>query len=89
MRKTLLIAAGNSGLISPLKAMMTDEGLAQLTHDIMALGYDCATAGHYAALIGDTPCFDGDGRIVIQDDQGHELARLRLRSLSNARASRE
>lgn len=46
--------------------------------EIEALGYDPATAAHYAALIGDTPCLDEQGRVIVEEDDGTELARLNL-----------
>ena len=58
--------------------MLTQEGLNDLASEIMALGYDEETAGTYAALIGDTPEFDADGLVIVQDGE-KELARLKLR----------
>jgi hypothetical protein len=48
--------------------------------EIMALGYDEETAGNYAAIIGDIPVMDEQGRVVVLDDTGKELARLELKS---------
>ena len=45
----------------------------------MALGYDEQTSAHFAALIGDTPCFDEQGRLVVMNESGAILARLRLK----------
>ncbi len=63
--------------------MITDEGLSQLAREIVALGYNEHTAAHYAALIGDTPCLDSDGRVVVME-HGQVLARLRLKSFDEA-----
>jgi len=58
--------------------MHTLETFSALVDAIKALGYDEDTACHYAALIGDTPCSDEAGKIVVQEDDGRELARLDL-----------
>jgi hypothetical protein len=42
----------------------------------MEQGYDLETASHFAMLIGDTPCVDDQGRIIVEKD-GKELARLK------------
>jgi hypothetical protein len=55
-----------------------ESSLTALTAEIAALGYDAATAEHYAVLIGDTPLRDDDGRIVVMAN-GVELARLPLK----------
>jgi ribulose-5-phosphate 4-epimerase/fuculose-1-phosphate aldolase len=57
--------------------MMDENSLAELTREIMAQGYDEATAGHYSALIGDVPFTDAHGNIVVLDENRRELARLR------------
>lgn len=49
-----------------------------LIDSIVALGFDEATAAHYAALIGDTPILDEEGKVVVLDRAGKELARLAL-----------
>jgi hypothetical protein len=54
---------------------MTDEdSLTEMTHEIMAQGYDEETASNYAVLIGDTPCVDEAGKIVVLDGE-KEIAR--------------
>lgn len=58
--------------------MMTEEGFRELVKEIMALGYDAHTAAQYAGLIGDTPIRDQDDKIVVEDDHGKVLARLKL-----------
>ena len=58
--------------------MMTDEDLKALAHEIAALGYDHETAKYWAALIGDTPIVDEDGLLVVVDEDGTVLARLKL-----------
>jgi len=57
--------------------MIDDSGLEQLTQEIMAQGYDEATASEYAALIGDLPLTDEKGNVVVRDERGRELARLK------------
>ena len=57
---------------------MTEEAFKQLMHRIEALGFHVDTAASYASLIGDTPTFDDDGRVVVWDLEGRELARLRI-----------
>jgi hypothetical protein len=59
--------------------MITDEGFDALVDEIMALGYGEETAADYAARIGDTPELAEDGRIVVRDDAGNEVARLKLK----------
>jgi hypothetical protein len=55
--------------------MMDEKSLTELTREIMAQGYDEATASDYAVLIGDTPCLDETGRVLVMDG-GRVLARL-------------
>jgi hypothetical protein len=57
----------------------SQESFSELVAEIKSLGYDDATAGRWAAFIGDTPIGDDQGRIVVRDEQGKELARLRLK----------
>ena len=56
--------------------MMDENSLTELTHEIMAQGYDEGTASHYAVLIGDTPCVDEAGNILVLDGE-REIARLK------------
>jgi ribulose-5-phosphate 4-epimerase/fuculose-1-phosphate aldolase len=57
--------------------MGLDKGLfRELIEEIQSQGYSTETAGHYAALIGDTPLVDEQGRFVVIDNDGKELARL-------------
>jgi hypothetical protein len=56
----------------------SSESFHGLIDAIQALGYDRATAGRYAVLVGDTPCRDGDGKIIVEDVDGQVLARLDL-----------
>jgi hypothetical protein len=58
--------------------MISREDLARLAKEIAGLGYYEETASHYACLIGDTPCVDEHGRIVVIDGNGRELARFKL-----------
>jgi len=55
---------------------MTRASLAELARQIMEQGHDRQTACHYAALIGDTPLTDEQGKIIVRDRHGRELARL-------------
>src|SRR4051812_40794747 len=57
--------------------MLERHEFAKLVEEIKGQGIDHATACHYAAQIGDTPCFDEQGRLIVQDDDGKELARLK------------
>ena len=57
--------------------MLTEEGFKSLCDEIESLGYDRDTAGHFAALIGDTPITDEHGQIVVME-AGKELAKLKL-----------
>jgi hypothetical protein len=36
------------------------------------------TAGYYAVCVGDTPEFDDNGRAIVRDDNGAEIARITL-----------
>ncbi|MGC3961574.1 MAG: hypothetical protein QM813_27710 [Verrucomicrobiota bacterium] len=55
------------------------DGFCELIREIQGQGVDRDTAGHYAALIGDTPLMDEQGRIVVMENDDTELARLTLR----------
>ena len=57
--------------------MITPENFKRIVAAIQAQGYDEATAGHYAALIGDTPRLDADGNILVIDETGKEIARVK------------
>ena len=59
-------------------SMLTEKGFNRLVTAIERLGFDEETAAHYAARIGDTPCLDESGLVVVTDETGRELARLRL-----------
>lgn len=50
--------------------------LTELTREIMAQGYDEATASHYAVLIGDTPARDAHGNVIVVE-QGRTIATLK------------
>jgi len=58
--------------------MLTFENFKAMIREIMDLGYDEATAGRYAALIGCCICRDAEGMVVVRDEKGQELARLDL-----------
>ncbi len=47
--------------------MMDEAALTALTQEIMAQGYDEATASRYAVLIGDTPVRDAKGNVLVMD----------------------
>lgn len=57
--------------------MIEFEQFKELIAEIQSQGFDEETAAHYAALIGDTPCYDEDGNIVVRDENDRVLARLR------------
>ena len=56
--------------------MMNEDSLTELTREIMAQGYDEETASDYAVLVGDTPCMDKAGNVVVMDGN-KEIARLK------------
>ncbi len=58
--------------------MCTEEGFNAMIEEIMAQGYDEETAAEFAALIGDTPCFDEKGNLLVLDHEtGKILATLK------------
>jgi hypothetical protein len=58
-------------LTDPESAFLKD-----LTREIMAQGYDEATAANYAVMIGDTPCLDVAGNVIVMD-AGRPVATLK------------
>jgi hypothetical protein len=56
--------------------MMDEKTLTELTREIMAQGYDAKTASNYAVLIGDTPCTDAEGNVLVFDGV-HRVAKLK------------
>jgi hypothetical protein len=56
---------------------MDQHTFSTLVDEIVKLGYDRETAGDYAALIGDIPITDADGKIVVMGGT-KVLARLEL-----------
>lgn len=58
--------------------MIEKEQFKKLVDEIMTHGFDEKTAAFYAGQIGDTPNFDDHNNIVVTDDAGNVLARLRL-----------
>ncbi len=59
--------------------MYTADGFDEFVKEIQALGYSAQEAERFAVLIGDTPEFDSEQRVVVRDEDRNELARLRLR----------
>lgn len=57
--------------------MIDENGLKEMTREIMEQGYDRETAGLYASLIGDLPLSDKHGNLIVRDERGRELARLK------------
>jgi hypothetical protein len=56
---------------------MTDEkSLTELTREIMAQGFDEQAASDYAVLIGDTPCMDAAGNVLVIEN-GRKIATLK------------
>jgi len=49
-----------------------------LVNVIKRSGYDEDTAVKYATLIGDTPVIDEEGKTVVTDSTGNELARFQI-----------
>jgi hypothetical protein len=47
--------------------MTEQDSLTELTREIMAQGFDEEKASELAVLIGDTPCFDATGNVVVMD----------------------
>jgi hypothetical protein len=56
--------------------MMDEKALTDLTHEIMRQGYSEETASDYAVLLGDTPCRDAAGNILVID-AGNVIATLK------------
>jgi len=50
--------------------------LTELAREIMAQGYDELTASNYAVMIGDTPCRDRDGNVLVLDGR-REVVKLK------------
>ena len=58
--------------------MLSEEQFYALMERIERLGYDEETAARFAARIGENPCRDEQGRIIVRDTQGREETRLVL-----------
>lgn len=56
--------------------MIELEAFCELVREIQGQGVASDLAGEYASLIGDTPLYDEQGRIVVMDGD-RELARLK------------
>jgi hypothetical protein len=58
---------------------LTPESFDAVAHEIAATNnLPIETALGYAAYIGDTPELADDGRVVVRDESGAELARIIL-----------
>jgi hypothetical protein len=57
--------------------MMEPDDLEMLAMEIMSQGYDEATADRLAVRIGDTPCYDEAGNIVVENKSGQVMAILK------------
>lgn len=67
--------------------MLTPAGfdrLAQKIADTNQLALE--QAGDYLVLVGDTPEFAEDGKVIVRDDDGAELARIILPPAASSRA---
>lgn len=59
--------------------MFAPEGLDNFVESLARLNnLSLETAGHYAALIGDTPEIDENGLVVVSTDSGEILARVKM-----------
>lgn len=56
--------------------MMTPDAMEEMINELLRRGFDRATAEDYAARIGDTPEEADDGKWIIRDDGGREIARI-------------
>lgn len=57
--------------------MIEFEAFRELIREIEAQGFDRETAGHYAALIGDTPIYSEDGKQLVVMEAGKVIATLK------------
>lgn len=58
---------------------LSEKGLEEMTRDIAAANnLPLEIAGEYALYIGDTPEIADDGRAIVRDESGVELARIVL-----------
>lgn len=72
-------ARPNGSRCDALQKMFTVSGLEEFAKSLARLNnLPLETAGHYAALIGDTPEEEEDGRVVVRTDAGEILARVRV-----------
>jgi len=55
------------------------ESFNDLVEEIISLGFDEQTASYYASLVGDTPIRSPEGTVIVVDEKGMELARLKLK----------
>jgi hypothetical protein len=64
--------------------MLSTESLKELMREIMKQGFDPETASNYAVRISDKPRIDIDGSIIVSDDHGREMARLKPLQIFNS-----
>lgn len=57
--------------------MINENALAEMALEIVAQGIDEKTAWHYAGLIGDTPITDPSGHVLVRNEHGQVLAKLK------------
>lgn len=59
--------------------MLTEADFNAMAGEVAGLNeLPLATAQRYMALVGDTPEDGGDGRVIVRDREGKELARIIL-----------
>ncbi len=56
---------------------MKEEDFNRLVDEIMSQGYSVDAACDYAVLIGDSPCRDEAGNIIVTVDNGDVIAKLK------------
>ena len=57
--------------------MMDLKAFSELVTEIQSQGYDRGTACRYASLLGDLPVRDTNGDVLVEDEQGKVIARLK------------
>jgi hypothetical protein len=64
--------------------MLSTEALKELMREIMKQGFDPETASDFAVRISHTPRIDVDGSVIVTDDHGREMARLKPLQIFNS-----